>query len=97
MSRPLSVRVNVEALRSIRRLAGLSQYQLALQANVSEGLVGLIETGRRQPSAGNAEAIRIALETAGKKKLESATFELRLEAFAQVVEPVDVIEDEDAA
>lgn len=44
-------------LRAMRGLLGLSQEALAEGADVSSGFIALIETGRRQPSRENAEAI----------------------------------------
>lgn len=56
-------------LRAIRKLRGYSQVGLAErvglvdpEAQVSESLVALIETGRRQPSRRNAVAIAKALD-----------------------------------
>lgn len=39
-----------QALRSLRRAAGLSQEQLALESGVQRNFISLIETGQNQPT-----------------------------------------------
>jgi transcriptional regulator with XRE-family HTH domain len=82
-------------LSTFRKLANLSQAGLAAKAtlalaeggdikgSVSESLVALIETGRRQPSLRNASALATALG-------------VPLDALADVKVPAED-EDEDAA
>lgn len=50
------------AIKELRRREGISQARLASLADVSEGLIAQIETGRRQPGIRNALAIAKALE-----------------------------------
>lgn len=68
------VTIRIEALRWARRKAKLSQAALAAKATeilqaedpdaaLSESLVALIETGRRQPSRRNVEAILDAIRS----------------------------------
>jgi predicted transcriptional regulator len=38
-----------EALRAFRKVADVTQYQLSKEADCSDTLIALIETGRRQP------------------------------------------------
>jgi transcriptional regulator with XRE-family HTH domain len=52
-----------EALKAHRERLNYSQKVLADRSGVSLGLVGLIETGERQPRLGNAQAIAEALGT----------------------------------
>lgn len=49
-------------LAVIRRCRGLTQPELGEKADVSASLIALIETGRRQPSLDNADAIAKALD-----------------------------------
>lgn len=70
------VAIRPAALRAFRKKDRLSQSALASkateilrrqypddpEARISESLVALIETGRRQPSVRNAEALAAALE-----------------------------------
>lgn len=76
------VSVNPVALKTLRRMSGLSQVALAEKANVSESLVALIETGRRQPSEENAKALATAMD-------------VPVEAFATITEdeppPVEAV------
>lgn len=44
-------------LATLRAAKGLSQKQLALALNVSPGLIGLYETGKRKPSLERAKII----------------------------------------
>lgn len=55
-------------LRLIRWFLGLSQEALAERAEVSSGFIALIETGRRQPSRENADAIVLACNKAAADK-----------------------------
>lgn len=55
-------------LRLTRWFLGLSQESLAELADVSAGFIALIETGRRQPSRENAEAIVDACNKAAADK-----------------------------
>lgn len=70
------VAIRPAALRAFRKKDRLSQSALAIkateilraqypgdpEARISESLVALIETGRRQPSVRNAEALAAALD-----------------------------------
>lgn len=56
------VTVLPEGLSSWRRQRGLTQEGLARLSGMSEGLIALIETGRRQPTYGNAVKLANALE-----------------------------------
>lgn len=56
------VTVLPEGLVAWRTERHFTQGTLAREANVSEGLIALIETGKRQPSFGNALAIARALD-----------------------------------
>lgn len=51
-----------EAIKAHRAKQSLSQAELAERSGVSLGLIGLIETGQRQPGWHNAAAIAEALE-----------------------------------
>lgn len=51
-----------EALKRVRRAAGLSQQQLAARARVTQQVVSRIETGRSQPTL---PALRRLIEAAG--------------------------------
>lgn len=55
-------------LRLVRWFLGLSQESLADLADVSSGFIALIETGRRQPSRDNADAIVDACNKAAADK-----------------------------
>lgn len=50
------------ALKEWRRIRQISQATLAKRAEVSEGLIAQIETGRRQPGVANLLAIAKVLE-----------------------------------
>lgn len=51
-----------ENLKKIRKSKGLSQVTLATNADLSPGLVGDIESGRRNPTLTSIEKIAIALD-----------------------------------
>ena len=51
-----------ENLKKIRKSKGLSQVTLATNADLSQGLVGDIESGRRNPTLTSIEKIAIALD-----------------------------------
>lgn len=57
--------ITPEQSRAGRGLLGWSQQQLANNAGVGLSTVRDFEKGRRTPTAGNADAIRAALEAAG--------------------------------
>ena len=69
------VTVRAQTVRTIRKIRGFTQFGLAEAAtealrvatgdnerSISESLIALIETNRRQPSRENGEAIAAALE-----------------------------------
>lgn len=61
MPRQQLVTIQPEAVKAQRAVRGFSQAKLAELANVSEGFIAHVETGRRQPGYGNALAIARAL------------------------------------
>ena len=50
-----------QTLRRVRKAAGLSQEQLALEASVQRNFISLIETGRNQPTLGTISKLARAL------------------------------------
>jgi XRE family transcriptional regulator, fatty acid utilization regulator len=62
MARP-TITLNIDALREARRIEGISQETLARLVEVSPGMIGLIETGRRQPSEALLRRIAVAVQT----------------------------------
>lgn len=62
MSRP-RLTVDIDAMRRARSGAGLSQFALSRAVDVSPGAIGLIETGRLQPSVALLERIAVATNT----------------------------------
>ena len=46
-----NIRVDIDELKSQRTSAGHTQESLAVAAGVSPAAIGMIESGRRQPSA----------------------------------------------
>ena len=56
--------------RGARAMLGVSQTELAQQANVSRQTIVDFERGARTPYANNLLAIRAALETAGVEFIE---------------------------
>jgi len=62
MSRP-RITLNVDALRAARATEGISQEALAALVEVSPGMIGLLETGRRQPSEALLRRIAVAVQT----------------------------------
>lgn len=56
--------------RGARAMLGVSQTELAQQANVSRQTIVDFERGARTPYANNLLAIRTALETAGVEFIE---------------------------
>ena len=76
------VTVLPDGLAAWRKERGLTQEGLARASKVSEGLVALIESGRRQPSYGNAQRIAAALGVS-----------LRAFALISIDEPDDALEE----
>lgn len=58
----------LEEIKNIRKKLGITQFQLAKQANVSQSLIAKIESGRLDPSFSNAQKIFQTLEDLSKKK-----------------------------
>lgn len=50
----MSMKKKQVSLATLRAAKGLSQKEFAKKINVSPGLIGLYETGRRKPSLGKA-------------------------------------------
>lgn len=62
------------SLSSLREVKGLSQKELANELNVSVGLIGLYETGRRKPSFDRAMQIARYFDTPVERiKFDSRT------------------------
>lgn len=63
------------SLSSLREVKGLSQKELANELNVSVGLIGLYETGRRKPSFDRAMQIARYFDTPVERiKFDSRTY-----------------------
>lgn len=52
----------IENLKAIRKAKGMTQTELAVQADVSSGMIGDIESGRRNPTLITIEKIALALD-----------------------------------
>lgn len=74
------VYVLVGALKQAREDRGMTQKTLAEESGVSVALIGLIETGERQPRYGNAIAIADAL----KRPIDSFALVLTDETTARL-------------
>ena len=58
----------LEEIKNIRKKLGLTQFQLAQRADVSQSLIAKIESGRLDPTYTNAKKIFTALNELEKKK-----------------------------
>ena len=58
----------LEEIKHIRKKLGLTQFQLAQRANVSQSLIAKIEAGRLDPTYTNAKKVFTALSDLEKKK-----------------------------
>lgn len=58
----LASEIFIENLKNIRKAKGFTQTQLAVMADVSSGMIGDIESGRRNPTLITIEKIALALE-----------------------------------
>ena len=52
----------IENLKAIRKSKGITQLMLAEMADLSSGLIGEIETGKRNPTLTTIEKIALALD-----------------------------------
>lgn len=59
--------LSIKEIKDIRKKLGLTQFELAKRAQVSQSLIAKIEAGRLDPTYSNAMKIFTALEDLGKK------------------------------
>jgi len=69
-------------LRQLRSAAGWTQEQLAFEAGIDRTFVGLLESGRRQPSLSVVFALAMALGTSPEDLVR-----MTRETYASNVEP----------
>lgn len=62
--------VTAAQTRAARGLLGMTQVQLVIESGVSLSTIAHFETGQRQATPNNLQALRRALETAGVEFLE---------------------------
>ena len=58
----------LDEIKNIRKKLGLTQFELANRANVSQSLIAKVESGRLDPTYTNAQKIFTALDDLQKKK-----------------------------
>ena len=63
------------AIRSIRKQKNISQMELCLRANMSQGFLTNIETGKKEPSAMTLIRIAEALEVSPREFFPESTSE----------------------
>lgn len=64
------------AIRTIRKQKNISQMELCLRANMSQGFLTNIETGKKEPSAMTLIRIAEALEVSPREFFPESTNEL---------------------
>lgn len=91
-----------EAVKALRLKAGLTQTHLSQQANISQGLVSMIETGERIPAPEIVVRLGVALKLPGREAIAFlavagyASEEWRERASEDLDTYLGVGEDEDA-
>jgi len=81
----------LEEIKEIRKKFGLTQFQLAQRAQVSQSLIAKIEAGRIDPTYSKTNKIFEALDTLGKKK-EMKAYEIMAKSIISV-KPSEGIKD----
>lgn len=65
---PYKMPYELEEIKEIRKKFGLTQFELANRANVSQSLIAKIEAGRIDPTYSKTKKIFEAIDALGKKK-----------------------------
>lgn len=76
----------IENLKTIRKAQGLSQIKLSELADLSPGIIGDIETGRRNPTLTTIEKIALALNIPVQQLFYDTYENLPMKAYSSKTE-----------